>query len=82
MVSNQPFYCLQEVLRKSTGFLTTILLAVGTAFHFVTCPAICPFSFCLHPCFRSVPARAFFAHLRSIAFRIRFALSAPAVETS
>ena len=79
MVSDQPFYCLQELLRNSTGFLTTILLAVGTAFHFVKCPAICPFSFCLHPCFRSVTARAFFAHLRSIAFRFRFALSAPAV---
>ncbi len=34
-------------------------MADGTAFHCVTCPAIRPFSFYLHPCTYSVPAGAF-----------------------
>jgi len=53
------FHCLTKLRYFIAGFLTSFLLADGTAFHCVTCPAIRPFSFCLHPCSRSMPAGAF-----------------------
>jgi hypothetical protein len=57
-------------------------LADGTAFHCVPCPAIRLRLNGFHPCFHSIPAGACFAHLHSIAFRIRLAHPAPAVGAS
>jgi hypothetical protein len=53
------FHCLSVLRFFIAGYLTSFLLADGTAFHCVTCPAIRPFSFYLYPCSRSVPAGAF-----------------------